>query len=442
MAAQPQIANPHDGDSPHRQDDLSPYSVGAVYKHYEVIYEDERHSVAGSLPKAIEYAETRAQRTGERVVVNLVKADGSRERKFDTRSGNPWPFSKRKPAECATKPSAMTLASAIKAARGAGAKMGDTGLFEQWVCSAGLATRSPTVKRRLEAEFVKGVEQGEDGKLGSGIHRTAEGQYYSDLEPESLFDTAAQARAFAGKWEKGRVNPGDSPLVRMHKLSVLNLQEKLGDIRFKISKAEQAGEPTSRLERQVDGLLTRIRRQYDIIASLRRRGNPHGGNGHRLTATIVPQRELDGGSYRILPITGPQGAIRIQGAFPSRAYAERVALETVRRAVAPLPGKYSLEFRAGNPGDGIEHSYELVEKFWSWATRAGEHYAKTARLREFDSPARRWIWVPLAEAKSEAAEHAREYPAKWLVLYELGPYDERGRKVAEWNKQPKPERTA
>jgi hypothetical protein len=364
---------------------------------------------------------------------------------------NPWPFSKRKPAECATKPSAMTLASAVKAARSTGAKMGDTGLFEQWVCSAGLATRSPTTKRRLEAEFVKGVEQGEDGKLGAGIHRTAEGQFYSDLEPESLFDTAAQARAFVRKWEKGRTNPASSAYDwsstearrYLSTLSVSALRKRLGIVR------EQQGVAYKRqadwgMEEALANLASHEQAIIETIwdkTSPRRQSNP-SRNGHRLTATIIPQRELDGGSYRILPISGPQGAIRIQGAFPSRAQAERVALETVRRAVAPLPGKYSLEFRAGNPGDGIEHSYELVEKFWSWATRAGEHYAKTARLREFDSPARRWIWVPLAEAKSEAAEHAREYPAKWLVLYELGPYDERGRKVAEWNKQPKPERTA
>lgn len=57
---------------------------------YEVVYQDGRHSMAGSLRKAKEYAEARTERTGEPVVVNLLKDGGrTRLRKFATLGGFP-----------------------------------------------------------------------------------------------------------------------------------------------------------------------------------------------------------------------------------------------------------------------------------------------------------------------------------------------------------------
>jgi hypothetical protein len=81
-----------------------------------------------------------------------------------------------------------------------------------------------------------------------------------------------------------------------------------------------------------------------------KRANPSPRNGHRLTAVITPQRESDGASYRVEPITGPEGMIYVEGAFPSRAQAERTVLEAVREALCNVEGKYEVEFSSNGHG--------------------------------------------------------------------------------------------
>jgi hypothetical protein len=523
--------------------------------------------------------------------------------------GNPWPFSKSAP-ECATKPSSMSLASALKLARKAGAEMGDTGLFDQWLCETGLHTRGKYLRSKLEAEFRKGVEQGgekedegEDQKVteykGVGVRR-ADGEYTTDLDPDSRFESVKQAKAFIEEWKK-RGNPLpprtsgtmidaialSSPSGRMSKRARKAAEERLSIELFgtpKVTLANLKGPlPQQTQAQKRERLLQRAaelrelagrgmhprsyvkeaekleaeasmmgnpspsgkepwqmtrdsfvkykvetvphtdterfreiaaeehRRRVRLAIGERkrvppevladypdlRRGNPSGlpsdgdtfapfgsikkgnvislnrhtdgaeflvritdilwftdevpgplndqqyerntviwadgvkpgkghrrytwagynmtlegvlgytygeslkarkvmqenpssanpaRNDHRLTAVLIPRREVDGSSYRVAPIRGPEGMIYVEGAFPSRAQAERTVLETVREALRPLPGKYEVAFSSNgdgthNPADLRKLVAAIVKGRWSVPSRStlGPKYEEEVR---------------------------------------------------------------
>ena len=99
-------------------------------------------------------------------------------------------------------PAGPTFSEAMAHARQAGARIGDTSGFEPWLVKTKLETRSHAIKQRLEEEFWKGVEQGEAPKpkletvyKGIRIFRSGEG-YSTSLEPETIHDTAKDAKRF------------------------------------------------------------------------------------------------------------------------------------------------------------------------------------------------------------------------------------------------------
>lgn len=326
-------------------------------------------------------------------IAEVANADQFYREEGVARTGNPWPFSKSTP-ECTTKPSGMNLASALKLARKAGDEMGDTGLFDQWLCASGLHTRGGYLKGKLEAEFRKGVEQGgvkEPGNgnqeaaryKGVGIHRTGD-EYYTDLDPETLFEDVKLAKAFIGEWKK-RGNPRGGQrwgaAVREtgnYIVAYVGTDEGAEDAAKKLRSVgyQVHVHPIREGSGARSGWKTEWWREYQSGGKLRVRPNP-ACNGHRLTAVITPQRESDGPSYRVEPIAGPEGMIFVEGAFPSRAQAERTVLEAVREAVRRLPGTYQVEFSsngdgAHNPAGPRKLVASIVKGRFSVPSRSGE----------------------------------------------------------------------
>lgn len=99
-------------------------------------------------------------------------------------------------------PAGPTFHQAILMARAAGARIGDTSGFEPWLAKTGLDTRGPQVRRELEKEFWRGVEQGpvpsHRTRPAAGrpqVWQTEEG-WKTALDPESAFDSREDAERF------------------------------------------------------------------------------------------------------------------------------------------------------------------------------------------------------------------------------------------------------
>lgn len=133
---------------------------------------------------------------------------GARYHRSRAKASNPWPFRRRaatKPV-CKTARSTMTIGSSTRAAYKAGQRLGDTGLFDAWLCEAGLQNRSNTLLTRLRREFDLGVDKGE-GPDTDRTRRTTAGTRYKShsihmLEDgryqvgDSEFDSLADAKRF------------------------------------------------------------------------------------------------------------------------------------------------------------------------------------------------------------------------------------------------------
>jgi hypothetical protein len=100
-------------------------------------------------------------------------------------------------------PAGPTIHQAMLMARAAGARIGDTSGFEPWLKKAKLEGRSPMLRKKLEAEFWEGVEQGEFPASsseereyhGARIWKTAEG-WKTSVDPDSAFDNIRQVQRF------------------------------------------------------------------------------------------------------------------------------------------------------------------------------------------------------------------------------------------------------
>jgi len=104
-----------------------------------------------------------------------------------------------------------TYGQAMNLARAAGAKIGDTSGFEPWLIRTKLASRGPLVKKKLEAEFSKGVETGEAPAVKKAaaekktapaaiadyqIFKDSEGNLKTQFAPEKTFSTLKDVMAF------------------------------------------------------------------------------------------------------------------------------------------------------------------------------------------------------------------------------------------------------
>jgi len=154
------------------------------------------------------------------------------------RSPNLWPFrSKAKPRKPA-KRSSMTVSSAITAARKAGKESGDTGLFQGWLESTGLESRSHTLKARLRQEYEKGV-LGENGRavhFGSstsvpkdtvykGFQIWFDGEHWrSTVDPGTWFDEPSDAKRLI---DDMRRNPKAYKALKSGARGVLSQYDKL-----------------------------------------------------------------------------------------------------------------------------------------------------------------------------------------------------------------------
>jgi len=102
-------------------------------------------------------------------------------------------------------PTGLTFPQAMSAARQAGARIGDTSGFEPWLRKAGLEGRSPHVVSRLRAEFEQGVEHGSTrptmAKGVLSVWQDSEG-WRSAAEPESVFESKAEAERFTTGWSR------------------------------------------------------------------------------------------------------------------------------------------------------------------------------------------------------------------------------------------------
>jgi hypothetical protein len=100
-------------------------------------------------------------------------------------------------------PAGPTFSEAMVAARQAGARIGDTSGFEPWLVKAKLDKRSPQIRSRLEREFWRGVEEGDNrtaqapsfGYKGTRIFRVGDG-YQVSIDPDSRFDSLKDAKRF------------------------------------------------------------------------------------------------------------------------------------------------------------------------------------------------------------------------------------------------------
>jgi len=121
--------------------------------------------------------------------------------------------SSQNPASIPAKRSSFTVSEAARAARAAGARIGDTAAFENWLKKTGLQGRGPKVQVILKREFWKGVETGEGSEpqksaeslryKGQTIRKgQLEGWYQVSNDPESRFDTLKDAKRFVDAQSK------------------------------------------------------------------------------------------------------------------------------------------------------------------------------------------------------------------------------------------------
>lgn len=134
---------------------------------------------------------------------------------------NLWPFkssTKPRPTTTKSRRSSMTIGQAVRAARQAGERSGDTGLFDSWLESQGLSGRGDTLKRRLRAEYEQGFEQAlQKDKSGAvpvaskeftykrhTIRPAMGGGWKIDgrFDDGSTFDSPKDARAFIDSWNR------------------------------------------------------------------------------------------------------------------------------------------------------------------------------------------------------------------------------------------------
>ncbi len=101
--------------------------------------------------------------------------------------------------------STMGVGQALDAAVAAGKKARDTGAFDAWLKRAGLGSRGSFLRSRLRSEFERGVELGSRRVvLGYGVWERGPGDWRTELESSSSFDSAADASAFVKAYVKRR----------------------------------------------------------------------------------------------------------------------------------------------------------------------------------------------------------------------------------------------
>jgi hypothetical protein len=103
--------------------------------------------------------------------------------------------------------SQMTVAHAIRAAALAGAKAGDTSLFDTWLHQAGLSGRGTPLIAELRREFMRGATLSRPSRHGGRIWQDPPGVWHSSLEPASGFDSQAKAEAFERAWRQNPSSP-------------------------------------------------------------------------------------------------------------------------------------------------------------------------------------------------------------------------------------------
>lgn len=118
---------------------------------------------------------------------------------------------KARPVARTGKRSSMTISQASSAAYQAGARIGDTGAFDSWLEKEGLAGRGKVLRKRLEDQFRKGVEEGEtapaETRTGEREHKGIQiwksgGAWHTSIEPESEFDSEKDAKRFVDAQRK------------------------------------------------------------------------------------------------------------------------------------------------------------------------------------------------------------------------------------------------
>lgn len=136
-----------------------------------------------------------------------------------------WPFPKKKPAVKRRK-SGLTVSQSVAAAFKAGQKSGDDGLFNSWLEDKGLADHGRPLRDRLSQSYTRGVLAGEGKAEKAETKRATAGTTYKGyritydgddfvipkLDPDSHFDTLADAKRFLDDWKKnpGRRNPAEA----------------------------------------------------------------------------------------------------------------------------------------------------------------------------------------------------------------------------------------
>lgn len=185
--------------------------------------------------------------------------------KSGRRAANPtrqnWPWSRKEAPQRSTHRSGlksqMTHARAMAAAKKAGYRSQDEGEFSNWLEAKRLEDRQAATIGRIRDAYFAGVakrDQDESDKearkdrvkadalnreflkrtaarsahrsgrgsstryKGYTISRTDDGEFYSSLDPQSWYDTAAQVKRAIDSYEKGRRNPKGGLIGKAKKL--------------------------------------------------------------------------------------------------------------------------------------------------------------------------------------------------------------------------------
>lgn len=104
--------------------------------------------------------------------------------------------------------SSIPAGQALDAALRAGRRFADTGAFDAWLKKSGLADRGWFLRSRLKSEFEKGVEIGSRKKVeGYDVWQSEPEVWRSSLDPESEFESYAEAARFTRAFARRRRNP-------------------------------------------------------------------------------------------------------------------------------------------------------------------------------------------------------------------------------------------
>ncbi len=149
-----------------------------------------------------------------------------------TRQFNPF-FGFGPKRELSKRASKLTIPAAMAAARRAGQRLGDTGLFGSWLFETGLDHRGERVRRRLQHEFEAAVESGDSAspetqKLvarykGERIYKLGPGRFSSSFDPASEFESLRDAKALIDQFRSRRNNPAGAKSLGAYLNAVLTV---------------------------------------------------------------------------------------------------------------------------------------------------------------------------------------------------------------------------